>query len=77
MKQLFQAIKSRAAVDVYGGMPVYESTLVPRDQIVVVQGHSITMHPITALMMRHGGKLPLWSRYSLGERELQRDRRLR
>lgn len=62
------------------GIPVNESWLIPRDQVVLIvnpgtKRRTYTVHPSTMLRLRCGGRFPLWTRHSRGMIELDRDRR--
>jgi hypothetical protein len=56
-----------------------ENWLVPKGQMFVVnpEGSSrmMLLHPSDALRVRFGGKLPYESKFDLGVREAERDRR--
>jgi hypothetical protein len=57
-----------------GGLIVTETWFVPRGTVVAVAGRAC-IHPSDLMRMRNRGRTPLWSGRTLGERELQRDRR--
>lgn len=56
-----------------GGFSLSESRLVPRDSILIA-GQHIVVHPVMALRLMYP-KSPVWCERTLGNRELQRDRR--
>lgn len=51
-----------------------ESWFIPRDQVYVFEGRPL-VHPSTMMMLQNNGRVPFWSQRTLGEREMQRDRR--
>lgn len=54
----------------------HESFLIPRDAVYVIEGKRY-VHPSMMMRIQNGGRVPLWSQRTLGDRELQRDRRRR
>jgi hypothetical protein len=59
------------------GVPLVESWHVGRGVVLQVVGRGPVMHPSDLLRLRNRGRTPFWSANTLGERELQRDRRRR
>lgn len=65
------------------GTPIYESWGVPRDRAIHASdpggggAHVIFAHPSAVMVIRNGGRTPLWTRHMLGVREAERDRRRR
>jgi hypothetical protein len=75
---------SRKAADYAAGVEIRESWMVPRDTIMVFSDTGIPgatsghfAHPLTVMRLRNNGRVPLHSAYTSGNRELERERRLR
>lgn len=58
------------------GVLVQPSFDAPRGTMVS-RRWGIQMHPYDHMVMRHGGRCPLWTRHTLGNREAERDARRR
>lgn len=57
-------------------LTLVENWYVPRNQMYMM-GQQVVIHPYTAMVLRNGGRHPLYTRHMLGEQELERDRRRR
>lgn len=58
----------------YYGIPIEVNSLIPEDQVVVIAGRMYAARP-TYNLARYGCRDPLFSRHTIGNRELERDRR--
>lgn len=62
-----------------------ETWAAPKDTVFMVSdkrefsfregGPAVIAHPATAMMLRHGGRTPFWTRHMSGVKEAERDRR--
>lgn len=66
------------------GIPMVESWMAPRDSVLIgndpglgLPRRTMILHPSMAMRLRNHGRTPFFTAYSIGERELQRDRRRR
>lgn len=64
------------------GFPLIESWMVERDQMYMatdpaLHPHApvVLMHPSDVMRLKNNGRTPFWSKRTLGDRELERDRR--
>lgn len=55
------------------GIPVVQSSLVPNDKVYMLSG-KVMVHPLMYLRLRNPYS-PIWCTRTLGNREMERDRR--
>lgn len=62
------------------GFPVQESWYVERETFIGLDNGGqprIVVHPSTLMRLKNNGRVPFFTAFGAGERELQRDRRRR
>ncbi len=56
-------------------LTIYTSFSTPKGQIDQTKAGNLLMHPLTYMILGNNGRVPLYTRHTLGTREVERDRR--